>query len=663
MPKQKKTSQPAPALPRWRALLLLLLTLLLLGGAVFGTMRFLTDMKQQQLRHAYNQLESDNNSQSTLTQQWLQSEMRQLDTLSQLPFVPAAATQQAWLSDTPEAADFRKAAQNWLSTAGQTEILGGVAVAFPQRNYLFTVPEGWVLPESLNAVAARVLQTGKPQADIVPDGNQQNVFVAIVPLFENKKPVGVLLGVKPLPPSLKQLFTAQSQDNALLGLVKASNNGGALVLTGNTAQAEQLLAQIGQNALQATAQPIIVSSGNEGWLLHSRKIEGTPWLTMAAMPEARTLADITPDWEWLALAVLALLLAGVSITFLGGAMTRAKVTEQLVSVNRELAHDADYHGKLLRTVADNQARAVIIVDSGEIIRFINAPALRLAGKEDDGIIGRSVTEVFGQRTAERWRPGTREARRSQSLVIIRDNIGNRVLPRVVQVHHIPLPPLPKLPDGVLIAEDDITALISERERRETQLRQVIDTLLAVVDRRDPHAAGHSERVGRLARLLAEKLQMPANEAETCELSGHLMNFGKLLVPRAILTKADTLTEEELTQVRRSILSSADILSLITFEQPIVPTLKQVLEHVDGSGIPDGRRGEDILLTARVVAVANAFVAMASPRAHRAGLPPAEALANLERAVGRVFDKRVVMALADLLGTSGQQVWQNLLQQE
>jgi HD-GYP domain-containing protein (c-di-GMP phosphodiesterase class II) len=140
--------------------------------------------------------------------------------------------------------------------------------------------------------------------------------------------------------------------------------------------------------------------------------------------------------------------------------------------------------------------------------------------------------------------------------------------------------------------------------------------------------------------------LPESEIDAAEIVGSLMNFGKVLVPREILTKSGALTPEELQLVRDSILTSADILSIIDFDGPVVPTLRQVLERYDGSGVPQGLKGEQILMTARIVTVANAYVALVSARAHRPSLPVNQSLENLMKDADRFYDRRVVQALSN-----------------
>ncbi len=144
------------------------------------------------------------------------------------------------------------------------------------------------------------------------------------------------------------------------------------------------------------------------------------------------------------------------------------------------------------------------------------------------------------------------------------------------------------------------------------------------------------------------MALGAKDIDAAEIAGSLMNFGKVLVPRHILTKVTPLTPEELQRVRESILTSADILSIIGFDGPVVPTLRQVLEHFDGTGVPEGLQGAAILTTAQIVAASNAFVALVSPRAHRDGLARQQALGRLHDDADKAYDHRVVAALENVV---------------
>ena len=146
------------------------------------------------------------------------------------------------------------------------------------------------------------------------------------------------------------------------------------------------------------------------------------------------------------------------------------------------------------------------------------------------------------------------------------------------------------------------------------------------------------------------MELDAEEVDCVEVAGRLMNLGKILVPEALLTKTTPLSEEEIGLIRGGIGTSADLLEGVEFTGPVVETLRQLHEHAgDGTTTPDGG---DVLVTTRIVAAANTCVALASPRAYRAGLSIDEALDSLLSKMGSGADRRVVLALANYLDNRG-----------
>jgi response regulator RpfG family c-di-GMP phosphodiesterase len=116
-----------------------------------------------------------------------------------------------------------------------------------------------------------------------------------------------------------------------------------------------------------------------------------------------------------------------------------------------------------------------------------------------------------------------------------------------------------------------------------------------------------------------------------------------------------MRDEDRQLVRQSIQTSAELLGNIEFEGPVVMTLRQAQARWDGTGIPTGLAGEDILITARIVSVANAFVGMVSKRAYREALDIDRAVAAILDQVGKAFDRRVVVALISYLDNHGGRV--------
>lgn len=331
-----------------------------------------------------------------------------------------------------------------------------------------------------------------------------------------------------------------------------------------------------------------------------------------------------------------------------------RATNKAVVRESGLQRRVRYHEEMLRLITDNIPNVLFIADRDGRFWFANRETADQAGTNTTDIVGRTLDRVMPARKSGLLLDRIRRAQNAQAPVITVDKHDGAGGPHYLQTYHIPLPDTSELHRTVLVTQKDVTDVIVERERQEQIFKQLVDTLIAVVDRRDPYAAGHSIRVGALAHALATEMDLDPQSVDAATIAGSLMNLGKILVPRSILIKAGALNAEELRLVRKSILTSADILSLISFEVPVIPTLRQVLERYDGQGEPDHRKGENILLTARIVAVANAFVALVSPRAHRAGLDLDAAMGSLKTEADKAYDAKVIEALARYLQKNPQE---------
>lgn len=302
-----------------------------------------------------------------------------------------------------------------------------------------------------------------------------------------------------------------------------------------------------------------------------------------------------------------------------------------------------------QTIANCTPSALTIFTKNNEYWFVNASAAAELGKTAGEIVGKKPVELLGGDRGRKIEKDLDQVKASNDpLETLTQETDGKTGFRYAQTTYYPIAAFGEFPGGVMARDENITTVMIERERREHMLRQTISTLVAVVDRRDPYASGHSARVGQLSRALAVELHLTEREIDAAEIAGSLMNFGKVLVSRAILTKTGALTTEELQRIRDSIMTSADILSMIDFGIPVIPTLRQVLERFDGTGAPQKLQGESILITARIVTLANAFVALVSPRAYRPGIDFSVAAQNLVRDSGTVFDPRVITALQNFL---------------
>jgi hypothetical protein len=198
-----------------------------------------------------------------------------------------------------------------------------------------------------------------------------------------------------------------------------------------------------------------------------------------------------------------------------------------------------------------------------------------------------------------------------------------------------------------LAEQAATAVHNARLYQEIEQGYLatVQAMVTVVDARERYAPGHAGRVRAYALATAGALGLDAAAAATLELAALFHDIGHIGVPEAVLAKAGALSAAEWEQVRRHPELGARILARVPRMEAVLPVIVQHHERYDGQGYPEGRLGDDTHPLAQVLAVADAYEAMTSPRPHRPALPRAEALAELRRGAGSQFAPKVVEAFA------------------
>ncbi len=167
-----------------------------------------------------------------------------------------------------------------------------------------------------------------------------------------------------------------------------------------------------------------------------------------------------------------------------------------------------------------------------------------------------------------------------------------------------------------------------------------------IDANSPWTAGHSERVTRAAIAIGRRLQLPPAQLQVLERGGLLHDIGKIAVPPAILDKPGALNDDEWQLMRRHPVVGCEILAPIPAFHDAMPIVRSHHERMDGSGYPDGLRGEAIPLLARVLAVADVFDAVVGNRPYRTGMTMVEATALIRNGSGTHFDPAVVTAFLE-----------------
>jgi len=195
------------------------------------------------------------------------------------------------------------------------------------------------------------------------------------------------------------------------------------------------------------------------------------------------------------------------------------------------------------------------------------------------------------------------------------------------------------------AEDELRQTI-EKLRKATGA--TIQAMAQTVEVRDPYTAGHQRRVSNIARAIATAMALPSEMIEGIRMAGNIHDIGKISIPAEILSKPGSLTDIEFALIKAHPKTGYDILKGIEFPWNIARIVLQHHERLDGSGYPQGLCGEDILLEARILAVADVVEAMASHRPYRPALGLERAVEEIRSQRGRLYDAGVVEAFEKAL---------------
>ncbi len=383
-------------------------------------------------------------------------------------------------------------------------------------------------------------------------------------------------------------------------------------------------------------------------LVTGRTLTAAPWTIVRKVDASEALAETNyRSRVLLSIFLGAIVLVAVLLVAVWRHATSIRASEAALRY-RAIAERFGKLSHFLRVVTDGQPTAIAAVDTAGLYTFANKGAAAGLDVSSEDLIGKSMASVLGPARARAYEELNRRAIAEAQTVTGTQTVGESGAEHILRSQHIPLPDGDAHAGGVLMVTEDITDLVQERARRERTQKQLVATLVALIDRRDPFASNHSARVAEVARAIAEEMHLPPVAIETAEIAASLMNLGKITVPQDLLTRTGELKQDEIRLIRESILTSADLLDRIEFDGPVVATLRQLQENWDGSGMPKGLKGEEILPMARVVAVANAFVGMVSARAYRPGLPLDAAARMLLEAAGSKFDRRPIAALMNIL---------------
>lgn len=205
---------------------------------------------------------------------------------------------------------------------------------------------------------------------------------------------------------------------------------------------------------------------------------------------------------------------------------------------------------------------------------------------------------------------------------------------------------------VLQAKRSHAQTLSSLQRTDVAVQGMLDSMVRITERHDPYTAGSSRRLAALAVALGREAGLDGERQHALRVAALLHDIGNIAVPASILAKPAPLTETELAIMRTHVEEGCQLLADIDFGAPIADIIYQSHERYDGSGYPRGLKGEEILLEARILAIADTVEAMCSPRPYRPAAGMEAAIDEINRGAGRRYDLHLVAACTRLVRQHG-----------
>ncbi len=334
--------------------------------------------------------------------------------------------------------------------------------------------------------------------------------------------------------------------------------------------------------------------------------------------------------------------------------------ENLESLVTERTTELRQQHALLQSLINSIPELIFYKSKESIYLGCNRAFEEYTGKKEEELLGKSDHDLFPEETAHFYREKDQqmltsgEARVNEEWLDYPD--GRHILVETLKTPFYG-------PDGDLLGMLGVSRDITERMRAEEERKQhaeqlersLVQTIQAVavaMEKRDPYTAGHQQRVALVAEKIAHEMALSDDVIEGLRLGAMIHDIGKIYVPAEILTRPGKITETEFEIIKTHSQVGWEIMKDIDFPWPVAEMILQHHERLDGSGYPNGIKGDEIILEARIISVADVIEAMASHRPYRAGLGIEIAMEEIKGRSGELYDPEVVKAATSLFEDKG-----------
>jgi PAS domain S-box-containing protein len=380
-------------------------------------------------------------------------------------------------------------------------------------------------------------------------------------------------------------------------------------------------------------------------------VPGVPWTVLHEIDASAALAPLR-EFATIALIVAGLAGFALALAFAAFWWRRSNAHQRELALQyRDLAAGIHRQRRLLESITNAMQEMLCLKTRDGQYAYVN-PAFAVAlGKPVEDIVGRTDVELFGSDVAAREAASDRRALEGSPVTgeTSQLELGGRT--RHLSTSKVRICDEAGRSSGLVAVTRDESELVEQRLRHERLIRATVDALIRAVELRDPYLVGHTRRVQRYAALVGQRLGLSDGELATLDIAACLSQVGKIFVPEDILTKAGRLDEEQIRDMRRHVEHALRVIAPIEFDLPIPETIAQMYERLDGSGYPNGLRGDEIQPLARILGVVDVFCALTEARAYRHEQSTGKAMIYLAQHPHR-YDVKVVAALAEVLAADG-----------
>ncbi len=313
---------------------------------------------------------------------------------------------------------------------------------------------------------------------------------------------------------------------------------------------------------------------------------------------------------------------------------------------RRISSELNKQTNLLKLVTDNQLQSMFLLSDNENVVFANKTFLNKNHLTIEDVLDKPLSNVVGASLSKEYIETSKID--YENPVIITKRVGDEGNISYIQRKCVPVNNIAD--EGRtyhLFAENDITALMKERQKYEANLNNVIETLIRIIEQRSSYFHNHSQQLSELSIAVAESLKVDERIRRAVEIASKLCNLYLALLPRDLINKQNKLSEDERRMFEEFPNKTIEIIRDLEFDAPVIETLTQIAERPDGTG-PSNLSDSHIIESAKILKVVNDYIAMISDRPYRSKMSPDIAIDMLLKEKDKKYSSRVIFALANYI---------------